>query len=85
MYTLDDDAELTQHTGTQRGIPTSTSILPEGSNSIRLLCLWYYVGEGGLDLAEGTDRNPGVSYYSGILLCAVTTQSGKRPARGHER
>eukprot|EP01043_Picozoa_sp_COSAG02_P044262 COSAG02_NODE_3938_length_6013_cov_109.379270_3_plen_184_part_00 len=43
-----------------------------------LLCLWYCVGEGGLDLAEGTDRNPGVSYYSGILLCAVTTQRSSR-------
>ena len=27
-----------------------------------------------VDLAEGTDRNPRLSYYSGILLCAVTAQ-----------
>ena len=35
--------------------------------ALRLLCLWYYVGEGGLDLAEGTDRIPGVSYLSGNI------------------
>ena len=37
--------------------------------------------EGGLDLAEGTDRNPGLSDYSGILLCAVTALPLTGPPR----
>ena len=42
-----------------------------------LVCLWYYVGEGGLDLAEGTDWIPGVSYDSGTLLSPLRSHRPK--------
>ena len=58
-------------------------VRPTRLGVLRLLCLWYYVGEGGLDLAEGTDRIPGLSDYSGILLCAVTAQ--RTSASGADR